>query len=295
MVVHRQATAGEGVGEEMNEVGDHYRTHAHRRFKRELTNLSRLHWVFSYGVEFVRQSAEANGHSKTDRLMAVLPVKGFESERLNISIGDFSDHLNDHVDHLRLLLLVKACANLEDYLHRIAQIWVVGDGYFDAQGSMFLDRRGKALIAPALVSNLESSMNYLALLLGTTFGSHAGLCGKAYKLRCLAAHNGGIVDQEAIKVFPAMKAEWGNPIRLAWSDLHKYLKAISATTNLIERAIPTRKRVQSEVRIIVGELIGAKECSSTDEPFVRRLLKERFSFSHLPGRSYLAGVLKGFE
>ncbi len=227
--------------------------------------------------------------------MTVLPVSGFDSERLNVSVGEFCNAIDNQVDHLRLLLLVKACANMEDYLHRIAQIWLVANGYFDAKGSMFLDRRGKALIAPALVSNLESCLSYLAVLLNADFGSHAGTCGKAYKLRCLAAHNGGIVDHDAIRVFPAMKSDWGKPIRLEWADLQRYLKAITTTCNVIERAIPMRERIQSEVCVIVGELFASEDCVARDEPSVRNLLKEKFEFNRLPGRKYLAGMIREFS
>jgi hypothetical protein len=274
---------------------DQYRTYAYRRFKGELTHLSRLHWVFRYGVGFVRQSASTAELSDDDRLMTALPVTGFEAQRLNVSVGEFCAAIDNHVDHLRLLLLVKACANMEDYLHRIAQIWLVANGYFDAEGKMFLDKRGKALIAPALVSNLESSLSYLAVLLSVNFGSNAGVCGKAYKLRCLAAHNGGVVDYEAIKVFTSLKSELGRPIRLSWPDLHCYLRAITGACNAIERAIPMRDRIRSEACILVGEVFGTDSSVLHTEATVRQLLKDRFEFNRLPSRKYLSDVVKAFS
>lgn len=272
-----------------------YRTYAFRRFKAELTNLSRLRWVFAFSQGHSLHYLDEQGIADNDRLMAAHPLPGYDDHKLQISVGEFRQEAEGHEDHFNLLLLVKACANMEDYLGRMAQIWAVGQGYLDPKDKTLLDRRGKAIIQPALVSNLESSLSYLQLLLNVKFGPSLGLLGKAYKLRCIAAHNGGVVDHEAIRLFPELKTEWGKPIRLKWPTLHEQLKAAVQSCKVIENAIHSRDRYQGELQLILGELIKVGEVTGSDEPNARMILRDKYGFHRIPGRKALRNILKLFS
>ncbi len=274
-----------------NDVADNYRTYAFRQFKKELTHLSRLHWIFQFGVRSVCQSLDVGNVSNGDHLTTMLPVSGFESKRLNISAGEFRNGSDRYIEHLRVLLLVKACANMEGYIHRIAHIWAARNGYFDGKAASGIDVRGRALIKPAMVSNLKGSLEYLQTLLGGNFGADLAVCTEAYQLRCIAAHNGGVVDRESAKAFPQFGSVIGEPVRLGWSELKQYLRAISAVSNEIERAIPSRHRVHGEVALIATELVKFREIQPDDVDGVREILKSRMKFHRLPGRSFIAGVM----
>lgn len=241
------------------------------------------------------QTLQANGAIDDDRLTRAAPVAGFPNARLNVSVGEFSDEADRHEDHFNLLLLVKACASLEDYLHRMVQIWAIGQGFFDANETLMLDRRGVALIKPAMVSNLESSLSYVELLLHLDFGASRSRLGKAYKLRCVAAHNGGVVDQDTLKAFPRMKDDLGKPIRLSWNELHGYLKAASDACAKLENGVRKNVRVKGELSVILGGLLKAGEAKVGDEPKSRALLIENYGFNNLPDRQGLNAILTQFR
>lgn len=256
--------------------------------------MSRLRWVFTFAQGHALNTLQVNGVADSDPLTIAHPLPGFDSHKLQISVGDFRKQAEGHEDHFNLLLLVKACANMEDYLGRMAQIWGISQGYFDPKEKALLDRRGKAIIQPALVSNLESSLSYFELLLNVKFKQNLTLLGKAYKLRCVAAHNGGVVDHDAIRIFPELKADWGKPIRLKWASLHEYLKAADRSCKVIENAIHSLERYRGEVRLILGELVKLGELSEAEEPKARRILKETYRFQRIPGRTALLNILRLF-
>jgi len=250
-----------------------------------------MRWVFAYAQGYVCQQIQGQSRPGQERLCVSFPVAGFDQERLNVSTVEFLRQAEQHEDHLHLLLLVKACASRDDYLGRIAAIWAVIQGYADPSEKAFVDRRGRAIIQPATVSNLESALSYLELLLRIKLDGNAGLVGKAYKLRCIAAHNGGIVDQDTLKVFPRMIATLGKPIRLDWKDLPEFLNAIGECCETIEEALPSKEKRSSELKIILHGLIQAKVIGPLDEVKARTLLTTTFGFNNLPDRKRLAAIL----
>lgn len=287
-----------------------YRTYAFRRFKRELTHLSRLRWVFKYCQSFVTLAVRDADVPPTDLLTARFPVPDYPAERLSIPVQEFCDQASGNEDHFNLLLLVKACANMEHYLHKIAQIWAIEQGYFDVLATDLLDKRGKALIKPARVSTLDDSLKYIELLLSIEFGSALNVVRKAYKLRCVAAHTGGVVDEGALTEFPELKSQLGDRIHLSWDQLNSYLKSIQLCCSRIENSIPKRVRMRNELKVIIGGLIrggvfGDKQQANArgagsrvfghDEVYqLRNILVTQFGFNNLPSVHWLTREMERF-
>lgn len=139
------------------------RTRAFRMFKDEFTHLSELHWFFLYSTT---HAADAAGRVRADRRKV--------SEALPVSAGDvplaltpdtFVKRSEDWLAHLRVLLLLKGVASLESYLHRYTRYWLSWKGY-DAAAPHELTKVGRAILKPAGVSNLNSLLCYLEVLLG---------------------------------------------------------------------------------------------------------------------------------
>lgn len=84
-------------------------------------------------------------------------------------------------------------------------------------------------------------MSYPELLLNIKFGKTRTQLGKAYKLRCIAAHNAAVVDYEAVKILPELASEMGKPIRLSWDRLHEFLKAIGDAAETLEGVLPEQE------------------------------------------------------
>jgi hypothetical protein len=268
-----------------------YRTYAFRRLKGELTRLSRLKWVFSFSHKFLAQELEQRGTDVSLPITKALAVSGFDDKRLHATVGEIADKTDSLEDEMNLLLLVKACAGLEDFIHRFVLMWAVSKGYCETPNKPILNRLGKAVTAPAMVSSLESSLSYLELLLRIKFGKTLTRLGKAYKLRCIAAHNAALVDYEAVKILPELSSVMGTPIRLGWARLHEYLKAIGDAGETLEAVLSEKERKRSELQLIVHGLLKNEEFHPKTEQNVRRVLVKQCEFQNLPDRKHLSEMI----
>lgn len=268
-----------------------YRTYAFRRLKGELTRLSRMKWVFSFSYGLLAQELAQKGTDKALPITQAVAVNGFDNRRLQATVGEIVDQVGSLEDGMNLILLVKACAGLEDYIGRLVLMWAVSKGYCETANKPILNRLGKAMTAPALVSSLESSLSYLELLLNVNFGQTRSRLGHAYKLRCIAAHNAALVDYEAVKILPELASDMGKPIRLSWDRLHEYLKAIGDASETLEAVLSEQERRRSELQLVVYDLLQIKEFQPKTEQNVRKVLAEQCEFQNLPDRKHLSKMI----
>jgi hypothetical protein len=66
-------------------------------------------------------------------------------------------------------------------------------------------------------------IKYLESLLSIDFGVHRARWVKGYKLRCEAAHEGGVVTGSTLKVIPDLGIALDEKIVLSWPELKDYL------------------------------------------------------------------------
>jgi hypothetical protein len=260
-----------------------YRSYVFRVFKREFSDLSRLHWYYFYAARRVVWDIEqlrSHGHkwAASSFIPAVLPVNDYDAQSLSISPEDFERSEDAAISHLRLVLLVKGCAVAESYLQKYAQYWARWKGY---EGEKFnlINRTGRAIIGPSQVSNISNIIPYLEELMGADFGKKKGALGPAYQLRCVAAHNGGIVDHENAKKLQFTKTEIGQQIRLTWNDLKKYLDAIFDVCSQVELVVPSKPRYYIEVNWILQDIFDRDNSTSAID--AKNLLR-MYGFTKLP-------------
>ncbi len=186
------------------------RTYVFRCFKGELTLLSRLHWITEFTLKHAKQSLAPyySAHAGV-YIKDVLAVIDFDHSMLHEKPSAFIDNAQEYMDHFRMLLVVKGCAILEAYIHRYVHYFAVHLGYLGSKFDSISDV-GEAVIKPSMVSNLYNSLRYAEKLMQINFGQELLFVKEAYQVRCAAAHNGGIIDDETAKKFLHIKEELVN-------------------------------------------------------------------------------------
>ena len=231
-----------------------YRTYNYRCFKLEFSSLSRLYWCVEYSTKLANQQISNTAESLTGKyLNEILPLSDFDNGKLHITASEFMRESETHISHLRLLLVVKACALLEEYLHRQAHYYAIHLGYV---GKKFneLNEVGKTMIKPTLVSNLHESLKYFQHLATLNFGSLMLTIKEAYEIRCAVAHNGGIVDHETARRLPKFNKIIGQRIQINWSELNIYLKAIHDVATKMDECLPVGRIRSIEVNWLLQGL-----------------------------------------
>ncbi|MEW6648416.1 MAG: hypothetical protein AB1450_14535 [Pseudomonadota bacterium] len=260
---------------------DEYRTYAYRTFKSEFSNLNRLHWFFSYASR--RVETEINSVSETiasTRFIGdILPANNFASKSLGITPAKFALEVDEHIEHLRLVLLVKACAAAEDFIHKYCQYWAISAGYVGHKQNK-VNKIGNAIIAPAMISNIAKSTTYIEELTSASLGPKKGTLGPAYDLRCAAAHNGGIIDHEILKKVQFSGIDIGDRIKLGWHEFHRYIDAIFDVCSRIELIINPTTRHKVEVNWLLQDIFDRDP--SLDATSARKILIDNYGYGSSP-------------
>jgi hypothetical protein len=197
--------------------------------------------------------------ASTDFITKHFNISGFDPNRLGIAPKQYVTDNKDLEAHLRLILLVKACATTEDFLHRYVHYWAIYKGF---KGTKFnkLSEPGEAIIKPALASNIASLCKYVKDLMSVDLSNLVQTLGEAYQLRCVAAHSGGVVDASSARKLSFMgKLKPGDRIHLSWEKFSFYLNAIFKTCNIVEKAIPYTHLRAIEAMWILTEIVEASE------------------------------------
>lgn len=231
-----------------------FRSWAYTAFKNEFSHLSRTHWHVSYALRVTADVLSGVPSGSPGFVGHVRSAPGFDPQRLGITAERYLEGEDDIINHLRVLLLVKGVSALETLIHRYVELKVAAMGHVEAGNE--LSRAGKALAKPGMVSNIVPSGSYLQHLLAIRFPDPLTTkLSKSYQLRCLAAHNGGVVDDSAIKQFPAFATRRGEQIHLTWPDLHEYLEAIADAAKRYELGFPAPELKRVENQWLIKDLV----------------------------------------
>lgn len=267
-------------------TNSHFRTYIYRCFKEEFSLLSRLHWFFAYSSNLASgELSKVLPATGPNFIKDVLPLSSFDNEKLHISASDFITSTSEYVAHLRMLLLVKGVASLEEFVHRYIQYVTIHLGYMGPKYNK-INEIGEALAKPAMVSNLYNCLKYVEKLLGCTFGTDLNKVKEAYQIRCAAAHNGGIIDHETAKKLPQYNGQIGKRIELEWSVLHEYLKSIHAVALKIEDSLPVAVVKGVEVSWLLQDLFDANPALTAKQ--ARKLLKQEYNYQFVPSPTIIA-------
>jgi hypothetical protein len=225
-------------------------TYAFRTFRAKHTSLSQLYWMSQLGAEAV---ARASAGQPPDGFVADAVGASFPRNMFPETCAEFLDRLEERAGVGRLHLLVIASANLESYLQDAARLYAGALGH---GGRAFrLDAVGEALAAPVLRSSaMPEMLKYLERLLGLSFGAHLERWREGYKLRCAAAHTGGVVTTRTRRELPQLKLVVGERITLRWEELKGLLGAADDMATSIDRTIATPALRALEARWILEEL-----------------------------------------
>lgn len=264
----------------------HFRTYIYRCFKEEFSLLSRLHWFFAYSSKLAA-SELSNVALTSDSIFIkdVLPISDFDNEKLHISVPDFIASSTEYIAHLRMLLLVKGVASLEEFTHRYIQYFVIHLGYVGPRYNK-INELGEALAKPAMASNLFSCLKYVEKLTGCAFGTNLTKVKEAYQIRCAAAHNGGIIDHETAKKLPQFSGQIGKRIELEWNALHGYLKSIHAVALKIEESLNANEVRAVEVNWLLQDLFDANGALTARQ--ARKLLKQEYHYQFVPSSTLIS-------
>ncbi len=200
---------------------DWFKTACFMLFNKHHQEQCRLFWTHQVGRGAMKRHSLTLGDldpiiSKGD---SVHTDSGFpvEPKRLPETAKRFRDLLPARAGMDRLNLLVMCSANLEWYLKRAVRLHVWSQpskrnaSGFSKTGKADLKCVGRDSVA-AIVAGVES-------LLAITFDQHKAVWQRCYKLRCAAAHDGGIVTPRTLADIPDIGLAVGERITLSTEDL----------------------------------------------------------------------------
>jgi hypothetical protein len=257
-------------------------TIAFRRFRRRLSELSRLQWTSVLGAHYVRrENARISG---SEKLTFVDTTLGFAGNMLPLTRDEMDVWLGQYENEVRNAALVLCSGALEAYLKRAGLLHLLASGYASPTERFKLSEVGHALGAPVVKrSTVPGQLKYVQGLLGVNFNKHLAVWDKAYKERCTLAHQAGVIsdtNQEDI-------LSYDENIQTSWPALRQTLNSTNQIAAIIDQKIGTAPllllELEFELAILkkAGKLPARKDlwtfvhqelrCFGTPKPTKRRI------------------------
>lgn len=241
---------------------NNFRSYGFRNFRREFSKISSLNWHLEFSIRFTSQAVQENSQSSNFAnipITKLLPVKKFPNKRLETTSSKFIADVEENIDHLRLLLLVKGCAILEYYLRRILAYTLYSKGF---HGKSFnrLNTAGN-YVFDSCQQNLRKLIDCLRDLSPNIPDTYK-LVIEAYKMRNAAAHGGGIIDGATAKDIPQYAKKIGQRITIDWPQMEKYLKAIYEVGEWAERTLTREELKRIELDWLIQDIIDAEKITT---------------------------------
>lgn len=191
------------------------KTLAFKHFNDQHKVLSRLYWTAQAGRDLL--AAKLHKEPADAAVTDGMPLT-FAAKRLPERVGEFKNLLPQRAGIERLHLLVICSANLEAYLRAAIELHVgCQPSRRNASG---LNRLGKSEVRCVRETTSVSKMLLgIETLLGVSF-SDLDYWRRGYKLRCAAAHDGGIVTPRTLSDLPGLGLAVGDRITLGWEELN---------------------------------------------------------------------------
>lgn len=247
-----------------------------RNFLKKHSELSRIYWTHLMSSEHLKNSIAT---APADEYTATYLKANFPPFMHPQTIKETLSWLDTYMDRSRLHILVVCSANLEAYLKEMTTLFLLSKGHKKSSSDPFkLNSIGKALGAQILEkSSLPDPLKYAQDLFDINLKSELPLWKTAYKLRCAAAHNGGVVDEKTKSELSNLNLNLGDQISLNWDDLKSYLKCAHDIAKKID------SRLQSyEIKLIESEKILKEGKDNKKLPARKKIwtyLHENFSIN----------------
>jgi hypothetical protein len=244
-----------------------------RLFRKKHTQLSRLYWTYILATETL---SKAISGGDPDAFAVDLVGASFKRGMLPEKVGTYSTAIDELISRSRLHLLLVCAANLEVYLKDITFAFLAAKGH--SLDHRHLDPIGKALGAPILGrSSLPDPLKYAESLFGISIGKPRDDWNTFYKLRCVLAHEGGVVTSRTLRDLPALKLPVGAFIGLTWPELFKGLEAADKIVESVDSAVSTEEVMKVEIAKELDYLKEAKRLPSEEDLW--GILHDNYGFS----------------
>jgi hypothetical protein len=212
----------------------------------------------------------------------------FDRKMYTENIADTLSWLPVYMGRNRLHLLVIYTAFLETYLKEIAFLYTASQGYIsnpnEIDKPIKLTKVGEAFSSPIIKSSTVPEMiKYASELFDINFGKNAIEWNKIYKVRCAAAHNGGIATPKFLQEISGMSLalnpqEYDN-IGLTWDELRTAMRYADEIAALIDSKMSNYKIKILEVEQVMRELKSKDVLPNRRK--IWQLLHNNYSFSSI--------------
>lgn len=224
---------------------------AFRRFQGKQYELNRLYWTQVISHEALGQILEMK--DKATQTLNALNMD-IPAMRHFHTVEETKQWAPEYLNRSRLHLLVICAANLESYLKEITFWHLYSNGY-KSKNAKKLDAIGNAIGRPILSrSSLPEPLKYAQLLFHLDFGTNLTKWQRFYKLRCAAAHNGGMVTARTLKDIPDLTTPLHHPIGLSWKELKDALASAEHIAKAIDQKATDKRLRLNEVKHELNEL-----------------------------------------
>ena len=212
---------------------------AFRRFRKKLNELSRVYWTHQMGADTIlNHSSTANPN---DFIVDSLGCS-FDKKMHPKTVSETIDWIPKYLERTRLHILILTSASLEAYLKDITFNFIASQGYLKIPNSnselLKLNELGEALGSPILnKSSIPEPLKFAEKLFDVDYGNRKTIWNKSYKLRCVAAHNGGMVMPKTLTQIPDLSIPEFEMIGLSWEELRKSMNAADEIVALTDNKI----------------------------------------------------------
>ncbi|WP_160715356.1 hypothetical protein [Chitinophaga solisilvae] len=240
-------------------------TLAFRNFRDKTSDLSDIYWTQQLGADCL---AEVLGTKDPDHFSVNVINSSFKHTMHPQKVSETQTWLPTFMERNRLHILVIYTAFLETYLKEITFYHIASLGHItnnsETEAPLKLKPVGEAIATPILKSSTVPDMiKYASELYEIDFGVNATEWIKLYKIRCAAAHNGGIATPKFLKAISGQPlslrpTEYEN-IGLTWDELRTAMKYGDKIASLIDSKVSNNDVRYLETEQILRELASSKK------------------------------------
>jgi len=240
-------------------------TRSFRKFREKTHDLSRIYWTQQMSADCMVEILTARNITE---ISSQILARSFDPKMHSQTVEETLNWVNPYMERNRLHLLVIYTAFLETYLKEITFFYIASLGYLanphEKTTELKLDRIGEAMASPILKSSTVPDMiKYASELFEVDFGANATEWIKIYKVRCAAAHNGGIATPKFLQNISGMPLTL-NPkeyehIGLTWDELRHAMKYGDNIAALIDSTISDYDIKLLEIEQIIREFAFKKK------------------------------------
>ncbi len=246
-------------------------TLAFRNFRNKTSNLSDMYWTQQLGADSLNKILAP---AKPDLFSADVVVASFATKMHSQKVSETIKWLPVFMERNRLHCLVMYTAFLETYLKEITFYYIAAAGNVENASEtttpIKLNPVGQALGAPILKSSTVPDMiKYASQLYGIDFGNRTTAWIRFYKIRCAAAHNGGIATPkflEGISDQPlSLKPSEYDHIGLTWDELRTSMRYGDEIVSMIDAKVSSHNISMIETDQVLRELKSRKKLPKPNE------------------------------